>query len=69
MLFTSANQVNSVLTVAERIGVLEQFRSATSGRTLVISIGPTCSEALIDNGFTVHAEASPPKWDNSQNSL
>ena len=61
VLFTSANQVSSVLTVAERIGVLEQFRSATSGRTLVISIGPTCSEALIDNGFTVHAEASPPK--------
>jgi uroporphyrinogen-III synthase len=41
--------------------VLEQFRSATSDRTLVISIGPTCSEALVDNGFTVHAEASPPK--------
>jgi uroporphyrinogen-III synthase len=61
ILFTSANQVSSVLTVAERIGVLEQFRSATSDRTLVISIGPTCSEALVDNGFTVHAEASPPK--------
>ncbi len=61
VLFTSANQVSSVLTVAERIGVLDQFRAATSGRTLVISIGPTCSEALIDNGFQVHAEASPPK--------
>lgn len=61
VLFTSANQVSSVLTVAERIGVLDQFRAATSGRTLVISIGPTCSEALVDNGFTVHAEASPPK--------
>lgn len=61
VLFTSANQVSSVLTVAERIGVLDEFRAATSGRTLVISIGPTCSEALIDNGFAVHAEASPPK--------
>jgi uroporphyrinogen-III synthase len=61
VLFTSANQVSSVLTVAERIEVLEQFRVATSGRTLVISIGPTCSEALVDNGFQVHAEASPPK--------
>lgn len=61
VLFTSANQVSSVLTVAERIGLLEQFRAATSDRTLVISIGPTCSEALIDNGFRVHAEASPPK--------
>ena len=61
VLFTSANQVSSVLTVAERIGVLDQFRAATSSRTLVVSIGPTCSEALIDNGFSVHAEASPPK--------
>lgn len=61
VLFTSANQVSSVLTVAERIGVLDQFRAATSGRALVISIGPTCSEALVDNGFQVHAEASPPK--------
>ena len=61
VLFTSANQVSSVLSVADRIGVLEQFRAATSGQTLVISIGPTCSEALIDNGFHVHAEASPPK--------
>lgn len=61
VLFTSANQVSSVLTVANRIGVLDQFRAATSGRTLVISIGPTCTEALVDNGFQVHAEASPPK--------
>ena len=61
VLFTSANQVSSVLTVAERIGVLDHFRAATSSRTLVVSIGPTCSEALIDNGFDVHAEASPPK--------
>lgn len=61
VLFTSANQVSSVLTVAERIGLLDQFRAATDSRTLVISIGPTCSEALIDNGFKVHAEASPPK--------
>ena len=61
VLFTSANQVSSVLTVADRIGILDQFRAATSSHTLVISIGPTCSEALIDNGFHVHAEASPPK--------
>lgn len=61
VLFTSANQVSSVLTVAERIGVLDAFRAAVADRTLVVSIGPTCSEALIDNGFPVHAEASPTK--------
>jgi uroporphyrinogen-III synthase len=61
LLFTSANQVSSVLTVAEKIGVLDEFRAAVADRTLVASIGPTCSEALTDNGFPVHTEASPPK--------
>jgi uroporphyrinogen-III synthase len=61
VMFTSANQVSSVLSVAERIGVLDRFRSAMESRTLVASIGPTCTEALTDNGFPVHTEASPPK--------
>ncbi len=61
ILFTSANQVSSVLEVADRIGVLDRFRAAVAGKTLVASIGPTCSEALIDHGFPVHTEASPPK--------
>jgi len=61
VLFTSANQVSSVLEVADRIGVLDDFRAAVAERTLVASIGPTCSEALIDHGFPVHTEASPPK--------
>jgi uroporphyrinogen-III synthase len=50
-----------VLTVAEKIGVLDEFRAAVADRTLVASIGPTCSEALTDNGFPAHTEASPPK--------
>ncbi len=61
VLFTSANQVSSVLAVAEKIGVLDAFRESVASKTLVISIGPTCTEALTDNGFPVHAEASPPK--------
>lgn len=61
VLFTSANQVNSVLSVAADMGLVEAFRAAFSARTALISIGPTCTEALMDNGFPVHAEASPPK--------
>ena len=61
VLFTSANQVSSVLSVAERMNVVDTFRSAVAERTLVASIGPTCSEALVDNGLSVHFEASPPK--------
>ena len=61
IMFTSANQVSSVLSVAEQLGILDEFRAAVTKRTLLASIGPTCTEALIDNGFKVDAEASPPK--------
>lgn len=61
LLFTSANQVSSVLAVAGKQGVLPAIRSAIEQRTQVASIGPTCTEALIDNGFPVNFEASPPK--------
>lgn len=61
VLFTSANQVSSVRSVAERMNVVDRFRAAVAGRTLVASIGPTCSETLIDHGLPVHFEASPPK--------
>jgi uroporphyrinogen-III synthase len=61
VLFTSANQVNSVLTIAEQLGVAAELRAAFQSGTRIASIGPTCSEALIDSGFPVHAEASPPK--------
>ncbi|MFN9717912.1 MAG: uroporphyrinogen-III synthase [Planctomycetota bacterium] len=61
LLFTSANQVNSVMTVATDLGFLASLKTALQTRTRIASIGPTCTEALVDHGFTVHAEASPPK--------
>lgn len=60
LMFTSANQLASVMQVAERLGLGESFRAAANSQ-LVASIGPTCSEALSDHGFPVHFEASPPK--------
>ena len=61
ILFTSANQVSSVLQVADQMGLLPALRNAIAERVRVVSIGPTCSEALTDNGIPVAAEASPPK--------
>jgi uroporphyrinogen-III synthase len=61
LLFTSANQLSNVLAIADKIGHLDGIRAAIVQRTLVASIGPTCSEALADNGFPVQFEASPPK--------
>jgi len=61
LLFTSANQVSNILLVAERLDILTGIREALADGTQVASIGPTCSEALSDNGFPIHFEASPPK--------
>lgn len=60
LLFTSANQIVNALEVAARLEMLDTFRLACQ-RLTVASIGPTCSEALADNGLPVHYEASPPK--------
>jgi uroporphyrinogen-III synthase len=61
ILFTSANQVSSVLQVADQMGLLPVFRKAIGEHIKVASIGPTCTEALTDSGIHVSIEASPPK--------
>ena len=61
LLFTSANQVSNMLVVAEQCGKLAEIRVAVENRTLIASIGPTCSETLTEQNFPVHFEASPPK--------
>jgi len=61
LLFTSANQVSNVLQAAQLLGVEQGLRQAVNSGMIIASIGPTCTEALQDQGFPVHAEASPPK--------
>ncbi len=60
LLFTNAAQVESVLRVAGEEGVEEAFRSALDG-VVVASIGPTCSEALKEQGIAVDLEPSHSK--------
>ena len=47
--------------IAEQEGLTERFRERLETGMLVASIGPTCTEALLDQGFPVHVEANPPK--------
>lgn len=60
LLFTSANQATSVLQVAAEMPQSEAFRTA-SQRTLTASIGPACTETLMENGWPVSYEASPSR--------
>ncbi len=60
LMFTSAQQVTNVLKAASDEGVEHAFRES-SGRLVIASVGPTCSDALRDAGLHVTVEASPPK--------
>lgn len=60
LIFTSAQQIRHVLQVAEEIGRAASFRGSLSN-SRICSVGPTCSEALVECGLRVDFEASPPK--------
>ena len=59
-LFTSAQQVRHVLQIAERCELEGAWRAAVM-RSVVGSIGPTCSAALRDAKLHVDLEPSHPK--------
>lgn len=59
-LFTSRHQVTNVLQVSGKQAAGEKLKAALR-RTVVCSIGPTCTGALVAVGIPVDIEASPPK--------
>ena len=60
VVFTNAEQVRNLFTVAERLGRAGPLRVALN-RTLVASIGPVASAALQQAGVSVGLESRPPK--------
>lgn len=59
--FTNQVQVRHLFDVGARLGRSADLLDALRRRTVVGSIGPTCSHALDAHGVTPHAVASPPK--------
>ena len=60
LMFTNAGQVANVLRVAAEEGIEEALRNALDDMA-VASIGPTCSEALKEQGIAVDVEPPHPK--------
>lgn len=58
--FTSAVQVRHLLKVATELGLADTLRRAIKD-LVVVSVGPTTSEVLVDEGFPVDFEPSHPK--------
>jgi uroporphyrinogen-III synthase len=59
--FTSQVQIRHLFAVAARTHRTDALRFALRHRTVVGSIGPTCSVALEQFGVAPHVVASPPK--------
>ncbi len=59
-LFTNRAQLNHVLRVAAEDGVKDALMEAFH-RSVVCSIGPACTEALLAHGISVDVESVPPK--------
>jgi uroporphyrinogen-III synthase len=61
VLFTSAQQLEHLLEIAQRLGKREALLQALRARVLVASIGPVTSEALAERGITADLEPEHPK--------
>ncbi len=59
LMFTSAQQIRHVQQVAESLGLGEAWMQAAH-RSLIASIGPTCTEALQEAGLEVGLEPTHP---------
>jgi uroporphyrinogen-III synthase len=59
--FTNQVQVRHLFQIGERMGRVADLRRALRHRTVVGSIGPTCSMVLEEHGVPPHVVASPPK--------
>lgn len=59
-LFTSAQQIENLRLVATQTSQWDAFRDALK-KSVVASVGPTCSEALRAVGLPPDIEAAPPK--------
>lgn len=59
--FTSQVQARHLYQVADELGLREQLTQALNQRTIVASVGPTCTAALVELGVTPQVEPHSPK--------
>ena len=60
LMFTSAQQLTNVLTVADQIDLRSDWLREANSRCVIASIGPTATEALKSGGLRVDLEPSHP---------
>jgi uroporphyrinogen-III synthase len=61
VVFTSQIQVRHLFLIAGELGQAERLAEALNTKTVVASIGPTCTGVLQDYGVTPHVIPEHPK--------
>lgn len=61
VLFTTAQQVEHMMLIAERLRVGAELRAALARRVLIASIGPVTSEMLAEHGLSADLTPEHPK--------
>lgn len=69
VVFTSQVQVRHLFAVAVDMQQADALSTALNEKTLVASIGPTCTEALLSYGVTPHITPEHPKMGHLINAL
>ncbi len=59
-MFTSANQVSNLMTMADSLGIAKELTAALQ-QIVICSIGPTTTEAIRRHGLSMDLEPSHPK--------
>jgi uroporphyrinogen-III synthase len=59
--FTSQIQARHLFQIANELGQAEELRAALNHKTVVASIGPTCTATLQSFGITPRVEPEHPK--------
>jgi uroporphyrinogen-III synthase len=69
IVFTSQIQARHLLLIAQEMGVAEELKQALNNKTIVASVGPTCTAVLQQLGVTPHVEPEHPKMGHLMKTL
>lgn len=69
IVFTSQIQARHLLLIAQEMGVADELKQAMNNRTIVASVGPTCTAILQQLGVMPHVEPEHPKMGHLMRTL
>jgi uroporphyrinogen-III synthase len=69
IVFTSQIQARHLFLIAQEMGVADDLKQALKDKTIVASVGPTCTAVMQQLGVTPHVEPEHPKMGHLMKTL